>query len=109
MRISDWSSDVCSSDLGALASFLELIRPAGVVASITSSSRRASSAASTGVLPRRTLCAGPRTDAAGFVGMTWPVTRQSTRSSEERRVGQESLSRLDVGGRGNINNKKKYI
>ena len=40
---------------------------------------RASSGASTGVLPIVTVCEGPRTDLAGFTGITWPVTSQSNR------------------------------
>jgi hypothetical protein len=54
-------------------------KPAGVVISIRSISTRASSGASTGVLPDFTTCDGPRTDPAGFVGNTWPVTSQSNR------------------------------
>src|ERR1019366_10102707 len=38
---------------------------------------RAWSALRTGVLPRFTTYFGPRTELAGFVGMTWPVTSQS--------------------------------
>jgi hypothetical protein len=30
-------------------------------------------------LPAFTTCAGPRTEPAGFVGITWPVTSQSNR------------------------------
>lgn len=44
-----------------------------------SSSVRASAGSSTGVLPWRTLCAGPRTEAAGLNGTTWPTTSQSNR------------------------------
>jgi hypothetical protein len=53
--------------------------PTGVVISMRSISARASSGANTGVLPAFTTCAGPRTDPAGFVGTTWPVTSQSNR------------------------------
>ena len=40
-------------------------------------SLRHSSASSTGVLPVFTTCFGPRTAAAGFIGITWPVMSQS--------------------------------
>src|ERR1700722_4832652 len=42
-----------------------------------SMSLRQSSASSTGVLPVFTTCFGPRTAAAGFIGITWPVMSQS--------------------------------
>ena len=42
-----------------------------------SSSSRASSAVSTGVLPFLTTYLGPRTAWAGFTSRTWPVTSQS--------------------------------
>ena len=45
-------------------------RPAGVATSIASNRRRASDGSSTGVFPHRTLCDGPRTEAAGFTGTT---------------------------------------
>ena len=49
-------------------------KPAGVVISMLSMSVRASSGASTGLLPAFTTWDGPRTDPARFVGITWPVT-----------------------------------
>ena len=54
-------------------------RPTGVVTSMLSSNARASEGSSTGVLPRFTLCDGPRTEEAGFTGITWPVTSQSNK------------------------------
>jgi len=48
-----------------------------VLMSMESSSARASSALSTGVLPCLTTYFGPRTAWAGFTSMTWPVTSQS--------------------------------
>jgi hypothetical protein len=53
--------------------------PIGVVTSMLSSSVRASAGSSTGVLPLRTRCAGPRTEAAGLNGTTYPMTSQSNR------------------------------
>jgi hypothetical protein len=44
-----------------------------------SNSRRAYLGESTGVLPFFTMCFGPRTEAAGFVGITWPTTSQLKR------------------------------
>ena len=43
---------------------------------------------STGVLPRLTLWVGPRTEAAGLVGITWPITSQS---NSRRTAGQARL------------------
>jgi hypothetical protein len=54
-------------------------KPAGVAMPMLSTSVRASSGDSTGVLPDFTTREGPRTDPAGFAGITWPVTRQSNR------------------------------
>jgi hypothetical protein len=51
----------------------------GVVMSIEASKARASSGASTGVLPRRMLCDGPRTEIAGLCCTTWVRTNQSNR------------------------------
>lgn len=42
-----------------------------------SRSLRASSAVSTGVFPRFTTYFGPRTELAGFILTTWPITSQS--------------------------------
>ena len=42
-----------------------------------SSSCRACSSVSTGVLPRLTTCLGPRTAWAGLMARTWPTTSQS--------------------------------
>ena len=48
--------------------------------------RRASSGASTGVLPRFTTCVGPRTASAGLTGTTWPITSQSNSMPDGREV-----------------------
>lgn len=53
--------------------------PIGVDASMLSNNWRASVASSTGVLPVLTVWLGPRTEAAGLCGTTWPVTSQSNR------------------------------
>ena len=78
--------------------------PMTVVASM---SCRASAGSSTGVLPRRTMWSGPRTAAAGLVGMIWPIAIQSNRwRSAARRcfaVGADRARHnfLDLGG--NVN------
>jgi len=50
-----------------------------VVVSIASMSCRASAGSSAGVSSRRTMWRGPRTAAAGVVGMIWPMTSQSNK------------------------------
>ena len=40
-------------------------------------------------MPRFTLCAGPRTEAAGFTGTTWPTTNQS---NSRRTAASRSLA-----------------
>jgi hypothetical protein len=56
------------------ARFAEADRVPGL---IDASSWPISSAESTELFPFLTLCFGPRTACAGFVGMTWPVTSRS--------------------------------
>ena len=69
-----------------------------------SSSARASAGSSTGVCPDVTTCRGPRTDAAGLTGTTWPVTSQSNRwriaASRCLTLGAASsrVAGLDPGG-----------
>jgi hypothetical protein len=41
----------------------------------------------TGVLPRRTTCFGPRTEAAGFIGTICPVTYSAV-ADDRSRVGE---------------------
>src|SRR3546814_13348984 len=93
MRISDWSSDVCSSDLGgyhlgwpaqssswyeSMVALKISIFPDGVVKGCFSGSLLKSLSMTTGV---------------GFLSCC-----KSTRS-EERRVGKECAVRVDLGGR----------
>src|SRR3546814_14009445 len=86
MRISDWSSDVCSSDLS----------------------------------PRRTSDQGLRVDrhrskpdprrkrrSSGPAGGSLAGTPEAR--SEERRVGKECVSRVDLGGRRIIKKKKETL
>lgn len=58
-----------------------------------SSSTRASSGSSTGVLPDFTICVGPRTEAAGFTGTTWRVTSQSNKCRTAARPSLGSARR----------------
>src|SRR3546814_11748719 len=94
MRISDWSSDVCSSDL-----FVP--RPAFIDALV--------SAAERGV-EVRILVPGPHID-KGFVRTAgraaYAELLEAGIRSEERRVGKECVVRVDPGGRRIIKKKKK--
>src|SRR3546814_1634679 len=76
MRISDWSSDVCSSDLGRVPS-------AGVAgAALPGSGRNRMS-----ILPR--WCTGAHDSVSQIVAS---MASRSSRRSEERRVGKECVS-----------------
>src|SRR3546814_14419999 len=85
MRISDWSSDVCSSDLFPPPS------------------------------PRRGSAAAASTRAAMSPSWRPPPTCSSisprparSKRSEERRVGKECVIRVDLGGRRNLKKKKTH-
>src|SRR5271165_1215678 len=73
-----------------------LRRQIGVVTPMLSSSVRAWAGSSTGVLPWRTTCDGPRTETAGLTAITWLVTSQSNR----RRIA--ALARLPRDAGGNV-------
>ena len=53
-------------------------KPMTVVVSIVNEMARLGGS-SAGILPRRTMWRGPRTAAAGLIGMIWPITIQSNR------------------------------
>src|SRR3546814_15102291 len=83
MRISDWSSDVCSSDLGAgpcVVAELGVLQPALCVAAEI----HAAAAVGTGARRKR--------GQAGGSGEVLRDTAVVTRRSEERRVGKEGVS-----------------
>src|SRR3546814_17409853 len=81
MRISDWSSDVCSSDLGG---------GGGVSRSLHDPQR---------VVPLR--------QQFGFARLRLVQVRFLDVRSEERRVGKECAVRVDLGGRRIIKKKLK--
>src|SRR3546814_11649313 len=92
MRISDWSSDVCSSDLPwAIPSIFPII---GKI-------RPFADAAIVGTISRK--LASTETNDQSATGPPWPDILRS----EERRVGKECVSRVDLGGRRIIKQKKK--
>src|SRR3546814_17309654 len=109
MRISDWSSDVCSSDLLDIVWRREMIshsyRPTWVTAQTSDGPVRAigfainrSHERYTGALPEETV-AETIAHAAGFLGPC---------SSEERRVGQECVSTCrSRGAQDNTTKKQK--
>src|SRR3546814_12958982 len=96
MRISDWSSDVCSSDLAQQADWLRVDH--GVDGEAEAG---LSQIAIEGAQPVGLLCgqSGPRDQA---------VERIVLARSEERRVGKEWSVRVDLGGR-RIIKKKKHM
>src|SRR3546814_19037379 len=82
MRISDWSSDVCSSDLKAIANF-KLREGMGIGAKVTLRRERMYE-----FLDRLVMVALPRVrDFRGLSGKSFDGNR-----SEERRVGKECVS-----------------
>src|SRR3546814_16013735 len=90
MRISDWSSDVCSSDLG---------RDAVADSALPAADR--------GTGPRARQHRRSVRNRGGWPGIARPGLRFLR--SEERRVGKEWSVRVDLGGRRIIKKKKKKI
>src|SRR3546814_16510695 len=95
MRISDWSSDVCSSDLGTLAEYTE-----GTYADFASFLANADSA-------DKSLAAGQVGDnvfvavdynADNTVDYVIELTNTTLSRSEERRVGKECVSKCRSRG-----------
>src|SRR3546814_13279184 len=85
MRISDWSSDVCSSDLSALA--------ADKGANLAGS-RHAPTPMGPGDEPRDDggVCIAARLSGATGRGSASIITHRCPQRSEERRVGKEGVS-----------------
>src|SRR3546814_17129602 len=88
MRISDWSSDVCSSDLANewTRMVLGLFTPLGVLALVLASAGLAALRAASAI--RLTTCF--RACASGAIYL--PARCRAARRSEERRVGKECVS-----------------
>src|SRR3546814_14516956 len=93
MRISDWSSDVCSSDLQARRGAGEEGRPALRAAQAAARARREEQAARLMSLPpvlqRLKL---PVIGAPMFIAGNPKLVIEQCRRSEERRGGKESVS-----------------
>src|SRR3546814_12491425 len=106
MRISDWSSDVCSSDLYVAATYSGGDHGPG--ARVLPWPRRLDAPAL-----GRGRCAGHECHCRGrcAVGSRGGLGAQTGRyrRSEERRVGKEGVVRVDLGGRRIIKNKLKTI
>src|SRR3546814_12491477 len=98
MRISDWSSDVCSSDLSIAELFPEIVKD------FTCRKGRGS---------KQKLQKSAIFDAYSHEkGGQWPpfpsvYNRLAARRSEERRVGKGVSVRVDLGGRRIIKQKNK--
>src|SRR3546814_15527135 len=111
MRISDWSSDVCSSDLSSGDHQKPVSRPISSCATNSASPQRTSSP-SFGVIgaasPPASFATGPthswrsRTNEPNF-----PVSLKVGLRSEERREGKSVSVRVDLGGRRIIKKKNK--
>src|SRR3546814_13012386 len=103
MRISDWSSDVCSSDLRATWVFPVPELPSAMTFSRRSMySQRASSR--TRALLRLGMALKSRLSRLLTTGKRAALMR-----SEERRVGKEWSVRVDLGGRRIIKKKNDKI
>src|SRR3546814_14103662 len=87
MRISDWSSDVCSSDLGRRVSGAEPERTTAEESTPSSSDRRIAIDA---------IVVGAMAQAVAPFAELAEVTPERTRS-EERRVGKECVSTVRSG------------
>src|SRR3546814_13365578 len=90
MRISDWSSDVCSSDLRAA----EAVMRVGMAAPARGDQASGGIAACTGSIQRMTAELSPRLEDAQIRGGDAPPEERLQRKarSEERRVGKEGVS-----------------
>src|SRR3546814_11073203 len=101
MRISDWSSDVCSSDLAALsgrAAHRRLAREGLHQPRLAAWRGTRRPCLLPGEQRIRDRCRADRAAAEGLF-----------RRSEERRVGKSVSVRVDLGGRRIIKKKKNYI
>src|SRR3546814_18079127 len=88
MRISDWSSDVCSSDLGQT---LAEVNGLGTVWLNAAVPEAIAGPLKPGQGVQATLAAFPGEIISGRVAVILPATQADSRS-EERRVGKEMVS-----------------
>src|SRR3546814_15434563 len=99
MRISDWSSDVCSSDL------LPVILPA-IAARVKMDHLEAERMGPVGAAGAYApAVAETHSGVVFFAGERAYKLKKDVRS-EERRVGKEGSVRVDLGGRRNMNKKQ---
>src|SRR3546814_16537533 len=106
MRISDWSSDVCSSDLGQRAAAdMDVVRAAGIAPFGAVAHR-----ACFGNEPVRAEVEPHRRPHADGIGAGRPadIAAVARQRSEERREGKSVSVRVDLGCRRLITKKKAY-
>src|SRR3546814_14224672 len=99
MRISDWSSDVCSSDL-RIRIGIHIAAPGLAVTRDSDIDKIARARMSTVYAPGQKIPMLPDELIQAF-----SLDAGQSRS-EERRVGKECVVRVDLGGRGNLKKKK---
>src|SRR3546814_15599568 len=88
MRISDWSSDVCSSDLLARNEFARMLRESGADLSLIASFDRLSDS----IAGMRQSVSQMRMQRIDKLFAPLPRIVRDVARSEERRVGKESVS-----------------
>src|SRR3546814_15798698 len=91
MRISDWSSDVCSSDLPMFASMAEVFG-AGAVAVVLTGMGRDGTAGARRIVEAGGWVVAQDAESSVVWGMPGSVAREGLARSEERRVGNECAS-----------------
>src|SRR3546814_17489381 len=93
MRISDWSSDVCSSDLSPVCSGWrwETARSSSTTRP-RDFSVLSSTSSQTSEPPSAQYCTASLRSPRAPPDCCWPLTTWSARRSEERRVGKECVS-----------------
>src|SRR3546814_14080557 len=107
MRISDWSSDVCSSDLATECARGGTVIGLVAVASMTSMSAGVPFVVSGQEISRLPSASTTERPSVRHV-RKWIFQASASARSEERRVGQDVSIRLKLGGR-RCHKKKKKI
>src|SRR3546814_21122471 len=114
MRISDWSSDVCSSDLMIMAvgedvfrSLSEIAAPPPVVPPAVEPSSEIVALFVIGIpippLPATFAAQYPRPEDRALAKRLWPAPEGGDRKSDEQ--GKRVALRVDIGGRRVVNKK----